>query len=362
MQKSRTIQSTLGSRAFAPIPRVQVQFQRRNIQDVAISRTGRPILKVQGHTATVFGATGMLGRYIVNRLASQGCNVVVPYREEMAKRHLKVTGDLGRVTFLEYDLRNTQSIEESVRHSDVVYNLVGRQHPTKNFSYTDVHVDGAERIAEAVAKYDVDRFIHVSSFNARRDSPSEYWASKAWGEEVVRNIYPETTIVRPAPMFGFEDNLLHKLARFTHVFTSNSMQERFWPVHVGHALELMLHDESTVGQTFELYGPTNYSMAELSELVEREIFIAKPAAHYLNKALWFPTVSADEIEREFHDQVIDPTAKTFKDLGIEKTPEVTDMIFEYLKGYRKSAYYDLPPMTEKELQEEKKYVHVLDNQ
>jgi hypothetical protein len=25
---------------------------------------------------------------------------VVPYREEMAKRHLKVTGDLGRVVFI----------------------------------------------------------------------------------------------------------------------------------------------------------------------------------------------------------------------------------------------------------------------
>lgn len=31
----------------------------------------------------------------------------------------------------EYDLRNTQSLEESVRHSDVVYNLVGRMYPTK---------------------------------------------------------------------------------------------------------------------------------------------------------------------------------------------------------------------------------------
>lgn len=53
-----------------------------------------------GHTATVFGATGFLGRYIVNRLAKKGCTVVVPYREEMAKRHLKLTGDLGRVHFL----------------------------------------------------------------------------------------------------------------------------------------------------------------------------------------------------------------------------------------------------------------------
>lgn len=31
----------------------------------------------------------------------------------------------------EYDLRNTPSLEESVRHSDVVYNLVGRMYPTK---------------------------------------------------------------------------------------------------------------------------------------------------------------------------------------------------------------------------------------
>lgn len=160
-------------------------IQRRGLQDVAITRTGKPIIRIQGgrsslggYTATVFGATGFLGRYIVNRLARQGCMVVVPFREEMAKRHLKLTGDLGRVVFLEFDLRNTQSIEESVRHSDIVFNLVGRKYPTKNFSYRDVHVEGTERIAEAVAKYDVDRFIHVSSHNADSNSPSEFFKTK----------------------------------------------------------------------------------------------------------------------------------------------------------------------------------------
>ena len=42
----------------------------------------------------------------------------------------------------------------------------------------DVHVDGTERIAEAVAKYDIDRYIHVSSYNADKNSPSEYFATK----------------------------------------------------------------------------------------------------------------------------------------------------------------------------------------
>jgi NADH dehydrogenase (ubiquinone) 1 alpha subcomplex subunit 9 len=152
---------------------------------VRITRTGKPIITVSGgrsslggYTATVFGATGFLGRYIVNRLARSGCTVVVPFREEMAKRHLKVTGDLGRVVFMEFDLRNTASIEESVRHSDIVYNLIGRDYPTKNFDLEDVHIEGAERIAEAVAKYDVDRFVHVSSHSANKNSPSEFYRTK----------------------------------------------------------------------------------------------------------------------------------------------------------------------------------------
>lgn len=52
-------------------------------------------------------------------------------------------------------------------------------------------------------------------------------------EQVARQLYPETTIVRPAPLFGFEDQLLHKLAGAGNLFTSNYLRERFWPVHVG---------------------------------------------------------------------------------------------------------------------------------
>ncbi|KAM4062259.1 nmrA-like family protein [Hirsutella rhossiliensis] len=353
---------------------------KRQLSDISITRTGKPIIRVEGgrsslggHTVTVFGATGQLGRYIVNRLARQGCTVVVPFREEMAKRHLKVTGDLGRVVFVEFDLRNTPSIEASVRHSDAVYNLIGREYPTKNFSLEEVHVEGTERVVEAVAKYDVDRYIHVSSHSANPDSKSEFYATKGRGEQVARRIYPETTLVRPAPMFGFEDNLLLKLASVLNLFTANNMQEKFWPVHsidVGAALEKMLYDESTVGQTFELYGPKEYSMAQIAAMVDKEIFkkrrhlnvpktLLKPIAGLLNRVLWWHTLSADEVEREFMDQVIDRDAKTLKDLGIEPG-DIAQFTYHYLQGFRSSNYYDLPPATEKEKREDKKYIHVLD--
>jgi NADH dehydrogenase (ubiquinone) 1 alpha subcomplex subunit 9 len=183
MQSSQAAHKAL--RATSRSSRVCYPQHRTLHSDVVITRTGKPIIRqaggrssLGGYTATVFGATGFLGRYIVNRLARRGCQVIVPYREEMAKRHLKPTGDLGRVVFMEWDARNTQSIEESVRHSDIVFNLVGRNYPTKRFSLMEANVESTERIAEAVAKYDVDRFIHVSSYNADANSPSEFFRAK----------------------------------------------------------------------------------------------------------------------------------------------------------------------------------------
>lgn len=144
-------------------------------------------------------------------------------------------------------------------------------------------------------------------------------------------------------MFGFEDNLLLRLASVTNLFTSNNMKERYWPVHVvevGEALEKMLFDDNTASQTFELYGPKNYSTAEILELVDREIYkvrrhinlpkaLLKPIAGIVNRVIWWDYMSADMVEREFHDQVIDKTAKTFKDLGIEPT-DISQWTYHYL--------------------------------
>jgi NADH dehydrogenase (ubiquinone) 1 alpha subcomplex subunit 9 len=225
-----------------------------------------------------------------------------------------------------------------------------------------------------VAKYDVDRFIHVSSYNADPKSGCEFFRTKGLGEQIARSIFPETTIVRPAPAFGAEDRLLNRLAAKNFI-TSNWMEERFWPVHaidIGKALEIMLTDDTTAEQTYELFGPTNYSMAEIAGLVDAEVMrhrrhinipkrILKPVAGVLSKALWWPTISPDEVEREYYDQVIDRKAKTFADLGINPT-QLKDVTFEYLQGYRPSSYSDLPPMSEREKREEKKYLHVIDNQ
>ena len=129
------------------------------------------------------------------------------------------------------------------------------------------------------------------------------------------------------------------------------MQQRFWPVHaidVGMALETMMHDDTTASQTYELYGPTNYSMAEIAELVDKEIVkhrrhiniprrLRAPLLNVLNKALWWDVGDGDRVNREFIDQVIDPEAKTFKDLEIEPA-ELRDLTYQYLVSIMFDSY------------------------
>lgn len=55
-------------------------------------------LQVSGITATVFGSTGFLARYVINALAKAGSQVVIPYRcDDLDAQHLRTMGDLGQV-------------------------------------------------------------------------------------------------------------------------------------------------------------------------------------------------------------------------------------------------------------------------
>ncbi|KAJ1942806.1 Protein-lysine N-methyltransferase efm5, partial [Kickxella alabastrina] len=172
-----------------------------------------------GQTATVFGCSGFLGRYVVARLARQGTKVIIPYRGLYEYvRHLRPTGDLGMIVPMEFDVRNPKQIEECVRYSDVVINLIGRNYETKNFSFDQVHVEGAQRIAEISREAGVSRLIHVSNIGARTNAHSDVLVSKAFGEQRVRESFPGANIVRSATMYGYEDELLNNIGMYKHFY------------------------------------------------------------------------------------------------------------------------------------------------
>jgi NADH dehydrogenase (ubiquinone) 1 alpha subcomplex subunit 9 len=301
---------------------------------------------VSGHVVTVFGCTGFLGRYLVSKLGKMGTQVIVPYRDEDEKRILKPMGDLGKIVPMEWDIRNEDQIAECLRHSDVVFNLVGRQYETKNFDYEDVHATGAERIAKIATETGrAEKFIHVSHLNAALDSPSEFYASKARGEEAVKAAFSGATIVRPGTMYGYEDKLLNNMANWPIWWKLNHGQTQMRPVHVmdvAQALANLTHMRQ-VPNTLSLPGPSTFTHEYMLQLIESVTLrppskapvvpkkIALALANLATKSVWWPTLCPDEVVRRFIDDV--DVAGDWDVVGVTPT-EIEQHAIKYLRRFR----------------------------
>lgn len=332
-----------------------------------------------GYVATVFGASGFLGRYLNARLAKHGTITVVPYRDQLKSRFLKVSGDLGVVNFVEFDPRNIQSIEESVAHSDIVFNCLGADYNTKRFSMADVNVGITERITNAVKEAGNPRYVYVSSYNADPASDSVFYATKGIAEQIVRNLTPDATIVRPAPMFGREDNLLNYLGPKLKMWTPNRNAKEIYPVHVldvARALEQIGYDDTTAGQTYELYGPEKLSFREIRLMVHgitQDVSQVGPFSYQfadyqiplalgrfvaqLKQFLYWKQTNPDQVTRHLIDQHIDPSAKTFADLGISNTDHLADVLFSYVKQWRHPLIAQQGAPSQKELKRLREIQH-----
>ncbi|KAI0769876.1 NADH dehydrogenase [Fomes fomentarius] len=341
------------------IPRA-ISQSKRALHDLNILPSGKPAVAQgppgrsasTGRVVTVFGATSFLGRYLVSKLAKAGSHIVIPYRDEDEKRHLRVCGDLGQITSLEWDLRRPDQIEECLRHSDTVYNLVGRDYETKNFSFDDVHVKGAQTIATIAAQAGVERFVHVSHLNASHNSPSAFYRSKAAGEELVKEAFPTTTIVRPGTLFGYEDRLLNNIAIWPIWWKLNDMQTKVRPAHaldVAQALANIFSMHPLVG-TFNLPGPSTLTYEYLLTLVStvtynppsRAPVVPKSVALALAKAaqkVWWPMLSPDEVIRRYIDDVDVPG--DWDKFGVIPD-EIEEHAISYLRRYRSAENFARP--------------------
>lgn len=233
-----------------------------------------------GIVATVFGCTGFLGRYVCNRLGKIGSQLILPYRGDTYEpMKLKVAGDLGQVYFHPFSLRDDESIRKVIKYSNVVINLVGRDWETRNYSFDDVHVEGARKLARLSRQAGVERFIHVSALNASKNPQgvivrggSNFLKSKAKGEEAVLKEFPDATIIRPADVYGQEDRFLRyyvhtwrRTAQFMPLWNKGEKTEK-QPVHVSDvaaAIVAAIKDDDSIGKIYQAVGPKRYLLSEL---------------------------------------------------------------------------------------------------
>nr|7ARC_P Chain P, kDa [Polytomella sp. Pringsheim 198.80]7ARD_P Chain P, kDa [Polytomella sp. Pringsheim 198.80] len=323
---------------------------------------------IGGVVATVFGANGFIGSYVVNEISKRGNQVVCPYRcNENKVQPLKQMGDLGQVVLLpEFDIHDDEYIRRAISRSNVVINCVGIRQETKNYSYKDVHVDFPTRLAKIVAESGkVERFIQVSEMGADVSHASRRLQTKAVGDEAIMKYIPDATIIRPGNVVGIEDyfynNLIFQLSYTIVAPVINNGANKVQPTYildVADAVVKILKDKKTSGKTYYLGGPETLTMRQIYDHLidtlrlsnddtvnlryELAKMLYKPLDTLRTKLPEFPflgfMMSSDYAEEQVADSVAPAGSLGYKDLSISPAKVTEGLAIEGVRFIRVGGY------------------------
>mmetsp|Transcript_2762 Transcript_2762/g.3531 ORF Transcript_2762/g.3531 Transcript_2762/m.3531 type:complete len:360 (-) Transcript_2762:283-1362(-) len=320
-----------------------------------------------GNSITVFGATGFVGRYLVNELGRTGNTLVVATQgDDMGWRHLKPLADYGKLTPAYMNLKDEDSIRKAIQGSDVVVNLQGKHYETKhavpgiyNWKFEDLHVKGAEKLARIAREEDVKHFVQLSSVAAQDGAKSRWAETKNRGDKAVTEQFPGAVIVKSNVIYGEEDRLLNWYARMMRNLPAIPLVEggqgKIRPVYVGdvaQALGVIVTNWVTAGKTFQLNGEHTYTYKEVAEFVAEQVhkpikFVDIPAqyAKYVGMAfekLPNPILTDDIFDLLQEDQLgVSGGAEGFEALNI-KPADFEQKGYNFLYKYRTGGHFNDP--------------------
>jgi NADH dehydrogenase len=299
--------------------------------------------------ATVFGGSGFIGRYVVQRLAAQDYVVRVATTDPAGARYLQTQGRVGQIVPLAASVTDPAAIARAVDGASAVVNLVGVLHERRAGDFDRIQGEGPGHVARAAAAAGAEALVHVSAIGADAASPSAYARSKAAGESAVRAAFPAATILRPSVVFGPEDQFFNRFAGMAALLPFMPVvggATRFQPVYVGDvadAVSAALADPAARGTTYELGGPRVMSMREVLSYIlqvtrRRRRMVDMPAglmqfqASILEK-LPNPQITRDQLLLLGRDNVVAEDARGLADLGIAARA-VEAVVPAYLMRYR----------------------------
>ena len=303
---------------------------------------------------TVFGGSGFLGRNVVRALAKRDYRIRVAVRRPELAGHLQPLGRVGQIHAIQANVRYPASVEAAARGASAVVNLVGILSAAGDQSFEAVHARASETVAQAAAAVGA-RMAHVSAIGADEHSASQYARTKAAGEKATLAAVPSATILRPAVVFGPEDQFTNRFAALAQMSPVLPLigggHARMQPVYVGDVASAVadaVDGKTRPGATYELGGPEVLTMREIMQmilditdrdrmLVPLPFELAKLKALFLQFAPGALKLTPDQVELLKSDKVVSDAARdaglTLQGLGI--TPDSMEAICpQYLWRFR----------------------------
>jgi NADH dehydrogenase len=302
----------------------------------------------QRSVATVIGGSGFIGRYIVKRLAAAGHVVRVAVRDPQRAGFLRPMGSVGQIVPLFANIGADATLARAIEGASIVVNLVGILAERRAGDFARLQAEGAGRVARLAAASGVSHLVQMSAIGASADSPAQYARSKAAGEALVREHFPNASILRPSLVFGPEDQFFNRfaaLARISPVMPVIAGDSRFQPVYVADVADAVMEvlaRPDAAGVTYELGGPRIMSFREilgwiLAQVGRHRPLVAVPdSLAGLLARMPLSGLTEDQLLMLKRDNVANPAMPGLATLGLVPTP-IELVVPSYLARYRKGG-------------------------
>ena len=223
----------------------------------------------------LIGGNGFVGRVIAAQLQLAGYSVLIPTGHLAAARELRMLPKVHVEDADIHDFDELQSLCGRIDKNGAVINLVGVLHDKPAQPYGKVfkaaHVNLPKNIITAMQLHGLKRYLHMSALGADANGPSMYQRSKGDGEAAVKASNLDWTIFRPSVIFGAQDQFINLFSKLTKLFPAMPLanhQAQFQPVSVDDVASAFVKSLSmpqTIHQSYDLVGPTIYTMKEIVE-------------------------------------------------------------------------------------------------
>ena len=107
----------------------------------------------------IFGGTGFLGKVLVDFLLDDNANILLFVRNFHNRKDLQKYKSNSQIKIINWNLSDTNIIQENMKHVDVVINLCGILYENKRGDFDKVHSDLPSILGELCKQNKVNNFI-----------------------------------------------------------------------------------------------------------------------------------------------------------------------------------------------------------
>ena len=128
--------------------------------------------------ATIFGASGFIGRHLIRRLTEKDFRIIAATRSPYLHGYLKPLGNPGQIDLEKVNLFDEERLRILIKNSDVVINLIGILYENKKQKFENIHERFPYLLSKLCSEQNIEKLIHISALGINETVSSQYMQSK----------------------------------------------------------------------------------------------------------------------------------------------------------------------------------------